>query len=193
MEHRSSRIFNLLAIAFWLFLAGLRLAQAWEKMSPLALALTFQTGLVAYWLTGRRSERLAAPLYQKAVAWLSALLPLALQVECSPGYLPVGISLAGLALVIWSLFSLGNSFGIAPADRGLVRRGPYLYLRHPMYAGELLALLGAVWSSWSAWNIAIWTVLLSAVWLRIFWEQRLLAGYTDYARQVRWRLLPGVW
>ena len=66
-------------------------------------------------------------------------------------------------------------------------------LRHPMYAGELLALLGAVWGCWSAWNAAIWAVLLATVWKRIFWEERLLGGYADYANQVRWRLLLGVW
>ena len=190
---RSSRIFNLLALSFWLFMAGLRLAQAWEFKSPLALLLTLQTGLVAYWLTGRHGERVEAPFYQKAAAWLSALLPLALQVQGAPGWEAAGISLAGLALAVWSLSSLGSSFGIAPADRGLVQRGPYRLLRHPMYAGELLALLGAVWGCWSAWNAAIWAVLLATVWKRIFWEERLLGGYADYASQVRWRLLPGLW
>ena len=191
--HACSSIVNLIALSFWLFLAGLRLAQTWQSRSLVALLLTFQTGLVVYWLSGRRVEKVRAPRYQKAVAWLSAVLPFAFQVDELSGWLAAGVSLTGIAIAVWSLLSLGESFGIAPADRGLVQRGPYRLLRHPMYAGELLALLGTVWGSWSTWNIAIWAGLLSAVLLRIFWEERLLSGYTEYAYQVRWRLLPGVW
>ena len=88
---------------------------------------------------------------------------------------------------------MGKSFGIAPADRGLVRCGPYRYLRHPMYAGELLAVFGASWGCFTLWNLALWSVLLLSVILRIRWEEQAVGGYCGYAHQVRWRIIPGVW
>ncbi len=100
-----------------------------------------------------------------------------------------------IALVGWtaSLISLGRSFGIVPADRGLVRHGPYRYVRHPIYAFEVLFFLGfliAVPTLRSAVIIAVWLALQVA---RILREERILTGYQDYKRQVRWRILPGVW
>ena len=100
-----------------------------------------------------------------------------------------------IALVGWtaSLVSLGRSFGIVPADRGLVRHGPYRYIRHPIYAFEVLFFLGfliAVPTSRSAGIIAVWLVLQI---MRILREERILSGYEEYKRQVPWRILPGVW
>lgn len=46
----------------------------------------------------------------------------------------LGLQTAGLALCVTSFFALGRSFGFAPADRGLKRRGPYAVVRHPIYA-----------------------------------------------------------
>ena len=100
-----------------------------------------------------------------------------------------------IALGGWSasLVSLGRSFGIVPADRGLVRQGPYRYVRHPIYAFEILFFLGfliAVPTWRSAGIIAVWLVLQI---MRILREERILSGYEEYKRQVPWRILPGVW
>ncbi len=99
------------------------------------------------------------------------------------------------ALVGWavSLAYLGRSFGIVPADRGLVQRGPYRYVRHPVYAFEALFFIGyivAVPTLRTAVIIALWAALQIT---RILREERILAGYEEYRRRVRWRLLPGVW
>ena len=184
---------NAITTVFWAALAGLRLAQAWQERSPMALLLTLQAGLAAYLLTRRRSDTAHIPFYQKAAAWLSALLPFALQVSASPHWIASLIAVFGLALAVWSLLSLGKSFGIAPADRGLVRAGPYRFLRHPMYAGELLAVFAASFGAFSLWNLALWSLLLLSVLLRIRWEEQVVGGYSGYARQVRWRLVPGMW
>ncbi len=184
---------NMSAISFWAALAGIRLAQAWQDKSVLALLLTVQAGLAAYRLVQRRSDTAHVPHYQKATAWLSALLPFGLQVGGTGHWFAVGVAVFGLLLAVWGLLSLGSSFGVAPADRGLVRDGPYRLLRHPMYAGELLAVFAASAGAFSLWNLGLWSLLLLSVLLRIRWEERAVSGYRGYAAQVRWGLIPGVW
>ena len=182
-----------LPLAFWLFLAGVRLAQAWQERSPVLALLMAQPGLVAYLLLTRRSDVAEVPVYRKTVAWTSALLPLGLQVGAPASWLSLLVVAAGLLLAAWSLWTLGKSFGIAPADRGLVRCGPYRLLRHPMYAGELLAVFGASWGCFTLWNLALWSLLLLSVILRIHWEEQAVGGYAGYSYQVHYRLIPGVW
>lgn len=193
MHISKNRFFEILALSFWLFLAGLRLNQAWQQRSLLALLLTLQAGLVAYALTTRRSDIAQVPSSQKLVAWLSALLPFLLQVASRPGLIQVCLAGCGLALAAWGLLSLGKSFGIAPADRGLVLTGPYKVLRHPVYTGELLAVFAILTGEPSPWNVLIFAILLITVLARIYWEEHALGGYSAYAGRVRWRLIPGLW
>jgi len=108
-------------------------------------------------------------------------------------WLPTVIQI--IALLGWAaaLMTLGRSFGIVPADRGLVQHGPYRYVRHPIYAFEALFFLGyflAVPTSRSA--IIILTAFGLQV-LRILREERILGGYKEYKRRVPWRLIPGIW
>jgi protein-S-isoprenylcysteine O-methyltransferase Ste14 len=100
-----------------------------------------------------------------------------------------------IALVGWavSLMTLGRSFGIVAADRGLVQHGPYRFVRHPIYAFEALFLLGyliAVPTLRSAIIITVWSVLQI---LRIVREERMLEGYEEYKQRVRWRIIPCIW
>jgi protein-S-isoprenylcysteine O-methyltransferase Ste14 len=107
--------------------------------------------------------------------------------------LPTIVQLAGLAGWAFALATLGRSFGIVPADRGLVRHGPYRIVRHPIYAFEALFFLGylmAVPTPRSFVVITVWTVLQVG---RIIREERILGGYDQYRQQVRWRLIPFVW
>jgi protein-S-isoprenylcysteine O-methyltransferase Ste14 len=84
-------------------------------------------------------------------------------------------------------------------ERGqtVVMSGPYRYVRHPMYAGASLMFVGIPLLLGSGYGLALaplWLVLLA---LRIPMEERILKekldGYEDYARRVRYRLVPGIW
>jgi protein-S-isoprenylcysteine O-methyltransferase Ste14 len=108
----------------------------------------------------------------------------------------LGFQLLGLAICVASFLALGRSFGFVAADRGLVRRGPYAVVRHPIYASYLLLQCGYVLQSPSVRNALVMVFASSCNVGRAVAEDRLLAGsdhYDAYRSQVRWRLLPGVW
>jgi protein-S-isoprenylcysteine O-methyltransferase Ste14 len=106
------------------------------------------------------------------------------------------LQLLGVAVVVASLLTLGRSFGFAAADRGVVVRGPYTVVRHPMYASYLLLQSGYLLQSLSVRN----AIVLMAGTLfnagRALAEERLLRRneeYTAYCRRVRRRVIPAVW
>jgi protein-S-isoprenylcysteine O-methyltransferase Ste14 len=106
------------------------------------------------------------------------------------------LQLLGLAICIVSFLALGRSFGFAAADRGLVVRGPYAVVRHPIYASYLLLQFGYLVQSISVWNALVMLVASGCNVGRALVEERLLATneqYGAYRTRVRWRLLPGVW
>jgi protein-S-isoprenylcysteine O-methyltransferase Ste14 len=84
-------------------------------------------------------------------------------------------------------------------ERGqqVVSSGPYRWIRHPGYAGGLLVNLATPVFLDSIWAYLPTILLMALFVLRTALEDRFLqdelAGYRDYARQVRYRLLPGVW
>ena len=108
----------------------------------------------------------------------------------------LGVQAVGLVICVWALSALGRSFGFAAADRGLVRRGPYRVIRHPIYASYVLLQLGYLLQSISVRNALVMLFTSSCNVGRALAEERLLTNngrYAAYRAQVRWRVLPGVW
>ena len=79
-----------------------------------------------------------------------------------------------------SFVALGRSFGFAAADRGLVRRGPYAVVRHPIYASYLVLMSGYVLQSISLWNALVMLFVTSCNVGRALVEERLLATSDRY-------------
>lgn len=84
-------------------------------------------------------------------------------------------------------------------ERGqtVIRTGPYAIVRHPMYADTVLLLVGVPLLLGSLWGLLGVVVIMPLLALRAVGEEAILMdglpGYRDYARDVRFRLLPGVW
>lgn len=96
---------------------------------------------------------------------------------------------------IFSKASLGFSFGLAPANRGIQQRGAYRFVRHPIYASYLVAHIGFILSFFSFFNLLVLCFNWMCQFIRIFEEEKILRkdpGYIIYARKVRWRLVPGI-
>ncbi len=112
------------------------------------------------------------------------------------------IFVAANALAFWAMHvnRFFSSIVRIQSDRGqyVVTAGPYAFVRHPGYAAGVLVVLtsGIALGSWLAAAFVIATNL-PFILHRLIVEDRVLradlAGYADYARRVRWRLLPGVW
>jgi protein-S-isoprenylcysteine O-methyltransferase Ste14 len=108
---------------------------------------------------------------------------------------------AGLAVRIWAIVVLGNSFRMTvevDTSQRVVDSGPYRWVRHPSYTGIVLLMagLGLVYGNVPA--LAILLVLPAGVLIhRIFVEEAVLTevigrAYADYAARTK-RLVPGLW
>lgn len=107
--------------------------------------------------------------------------------------LPSLIQVAALLGWAWALFTLGRSFGVVPADRGLVSHGPYRLVRHPIYAFEALFFATYFYLSPNLYNAVILVVANMLQVIRILREEMIIEGYAEYKTRVRWRILPGIW
>ena len=111
------------------------------------------------------------------------------------------ICVLGYALVVWATASntVFSQIVRIQSERGhtVVTGGPYHYVRHPAYVGAILYELAVsvLLASWWALIVSGLGVILLV--LRTTLEDRTLqaelTGYAHYARQVRYRLLPGIW
>lgn len=112
-----------------------------------------------------------------------------------PDALTAAVSAAGLLVIIAGKLSLGRSFGLVPANRGVVSAGLYRLVRHPIYLGYLVTHAAFLTAHPTAWNVALLACADAALLLRAVQEERTLAAdpaYAAYAARVRWRLLPGI-
>jgi len=106
------------------------------------------------------------------------------------------LSILGVAIVIWARLSLGRNIGLVPAQRELVDRGAYGFVRHPVYTGFLVTQMAFVLRSFSPLNVLL-------MGLGVFWfipvkslvEEDFLRAdpqYAAYMRKVRVRWIPFV-
>ncbi|MEO8520881.1 MAG: methyltransferase, partial [Acidobacteriota bacterium] len=101
----------------------------------------------------------------------------------------------GLLVVIAGKLSLGRSFGLMPANRGVVSSGMYRFVRHPIYSGYLLTHAAFCAANPTLGNLLVLVGADVALAIRALCEEQTLAAdaaYRAYQQQVRWRVLPGL-
>ena len=92
-----------------------------------------------------------------------------------------------------------HTSAIIEVDQGqrVVQTGPYALIRHPMYSGGLLMLLGVPFALGSWWALIFTLLLFLAIVWRLLDEERFLSsnlqGYVQYCKKVRFRLIPFLW
>lgn len=177
---KATNIFRGPADAIWIIGAVMMAAMSLVRFSPKAARLDLRAFLSTIF-----------PVF---------LLPCLLRADpASSGLLAfsgVGLELLGVGLSQVSRIYMGRSFGILPGNRGIVSKGPFRLIRHPIYAGWFLLTLGYLCSYPSSMNFLITLATLPFMMWRIRLEENLLEAdpeYRDYCRLVPSRLVPGVY
>jgi protein-S-isoprenylcysteine O-methyltransferase Ste14 len=187
---------------FWLFLAGnlglslyflstdRALVQRRMRVGPSAETEPSQQRIMSFAVAAGLSV-IVVPGLDHRFGWSSPPTALAL--------VGSGLFAAGYAMVFLVLREnshAASTIRVEPYQK-LVDTGPYAWVRHPMYAGALVAVAGVPLILGSWWGEIAALALAAAIVLRLLDEERLLQerlpGYRDYVSRVRRRLIPGLW
>lgn len=113
----------------------------------------------------------------------------------------VGDVLVALGLLINLFVFRENSYGASTiktfADQKVISTGLYAFVRHPMYMGVLVMMIGVPIALGSWWGLAILALIIPVLAWRILDEEKLLThdlpGYGEYTQKVRYHLVPYLW
>jgi protein-S-isoprenylcysteine O-methyltransferase Ste14 len=190
-----------------ILIAGVFLALAWrlghdfvETQRPTDLLLLVGEALVVVLTCLRRpAQTVDRRAVVRLVTGASLLLPMMVRPSAGAGLISEAaaatIAALGLAVVVAGKISLGWSFGLLPANRGVMERGLYRVVRHPIYLGYLLTHAPFLAAHPSGWNLAVLLIGDMALIVRALYEEETLGKdpqYVEYCRSVKWRLMPGI-
>jgi protein-S-isoprenylcysteine O-methyltransferase Ste14 len=174
--------------------------------SPLRYTATATTCVfyaVIIWCYARRGPAAASSrsvtAHVAAVAATCAPFVFPLLTAASPGEtLQIGadvLLIAGTAWAVWSLRFLGRNLSVIAQARDVVDSGPYRWVRHPLYAGEIVSSLGLALTVGSLSAIGVWAALCLLQAYRAISEEQVLLdalpGYREYRSRTA-ALLPSV-
>jgi protein-S-isoprenylcysteine O-methyltransferase Ste14 len=188
-------------------------AHAWDAVVIAAGHATARHVLLAQYAVLRTAVALAFALFtvQRAqphrrardprafVACTVAMLAIVVVAPPAQGT-PIGllitgdvVAVCGCIVILASVLVLGRCFGVLPEARGLVRRGPYRLVRHPVYFGEIAALAGLTLAAPVPRNLVLVAAFIAAQVVRArFEEQALTDAFPEYQHymETTGRLFP---
>ena len=186
---------DLFQVAFWLWIATFVVWMVGSVMTKQTIGsysdwqsrVVVWIVAVCWWLL--LDWRITGPL-----AW--KFLP----ATAAANYIGLALTVAGLALAVWARFYLGSNFSVLvelKKDHELIRRGPYAFVRHPIYSGFMLASLGTALIQGELHGLLAFA-LIATVWTyksRLedqFLLKQFGAEYDQYRGRVK-GLIPFVW
>jgi protein-S-isoprenylcysteine O-methyltransferase Ste14/uncharacterized membrane protein (UPF0127 family) len=192
---------NVLLAAFYALFAWAHVHVAletggWSTTLPIVMQETLLVGL---FLARRRSVTTSSRARDWAIGIAGTFLPLLMRPTEQPSALAVvgrPKQIAGLALAVVAVASLGRSIGVVAANRGVQTGGLYRLIRHPLYAAHSISYVGYLACYPRAWNAMLVATTLLAMRARAVAEEELLAAdatYRAYLGRTRWRFIPGVY
>lgn len=194
------RIERVVLVAFWAYFTTnivSSVARSHHLFDLLILAVELLTVILV--LSRRGASSISASPSDWALAFGATLTPLLVRPiggdTSQFASLGAALMLMSVAMQFGAKLTLGRSFGVVPAQREIVVRGPYKLVRHPIYASYLVGHAGFLLLNPSLFNLAIYAIAISLQIARLLREERLLSEspqYQTYLSQVRYRLLPGV-
>ena len=119
----------------------------------------------------------------------------------APAVSVIGAVVVAVGLLIAMFTTVQNGYAAAninvESDQKVVSTGFYAMVRHPMYFGNIVLMVGTPLALGSYWGLLFVIPGLIGLAVRILDEEKVLAqqltGYTDYLQRVHYRLVPGVW
>ena len=179
--------------ACWISFAVIWLLAAfWTKQSvyqeSTARRLRYVIPLVLGGILLTKGHRLPDPLDHRLIPHVDAL-----------GWIGVVLCVTGLAFCVWARFTLGRNWsGVVTLNGGheLITRGPYAWVRHPIYTGLLTMAVGTVVVLGHLAGIIAMPFLFVSFWIKLRYEEKVMLEkfpdeYVDYQRRVK-RLIPFV-
>lgn len=161
-----------------MFSFALIAAYRWHTSGLIFFVLLVVRDLVASWflITRKSSKEKNSSRLIEALAYISSSCPF---IYFNSGHsLPKAelvssvLAIIGFAISTLALLDLGGSFGVSPANRGVVRTGLYRYIRHPMYSGYVISELGFFFLN--PLNIFVWIFSTGLYVARAKQENRIL-------------------
>jgi protein-S-isoprenylcysteine O-methyltransferase Ste14 len=175
------------------------LANAFDH--PYLLLLAISETLPVVLIIIRRPGEMVMKPYPFILAFIGTAAPLLVRpagggFQLLPDAAVGALMGVGLGVNVFAKLALWRSFGLAPANRGVRKGGPYRFVRHPMYLGYFLTQVAFLLSNLTLANLVKYLVTWVVQLLRIAEEEKFLLKDSDYrelAKRVRFRLVPGLY
>lgn len=173
------------------------------RLTHLSLLLCFNVLIIFLYLLRSRAQLSSNSLAANTIAILGTFLPLFLSFLSRPESInPTAVLagdifiIAGMAFSVYSVPHLGKNFSIIPQARNLVQSGPYKFVRHPLYLGELISSVGLVLAAVTFSMILYFVCLVICQVYRALQEEKILTSvfpeYHNYRSKTA-RFLPGIY
>jgi protein-S-isoprenylcysteine O-methyltransferase Ste14 len=177
-------------ITIWLLINDPKLLERRLKAGPAAEKEPAQKGIVAFMLLSFAGSIILPSLDRRF--GLS---------DVPTSVVILGNILIALSYMVFYFVFRENTYGAATIqveeNQRVISTGPYALVRHPMYIGAIIMMLGIPIALGSWWGLLTLIPGVAAIIWRILDEERFLsrnlAGYTEYKNKVRYRLIPFVW